>query len=222
METVAVILAGGTGSRAGAGVAKQFRRLDDGRTVIETCVEAFAACGCIDRIVVVMHPDHVAEADKLLMPYRLSIIAGGDERWQSSLNAIKALAHNRNELNVLLHDCARPFVSKRIIEDVCQALQDHEAVTVAVPATDTLYQVADGQVVAVPQRQDFMRAQTPQAFRLSLIERAYRLALSDPDGIAATDDCGIVRKYVPDQKIFIVPGEESNRKLTFASDFSRL
>jgi 2-C-methyl-D-erythritol 4-phosphate cytidylyltransferase len=95
-------------------------------------------------------------------------------------------------------------------------------VTVAVPATDTLYQVADGQVVAVPQRQDFMRAQTPQAFRLSLIERAYRVALSDPDGIAATDDCGIVRKYLPVQKIFIVPGEESNRKLTFASDFSRL
>jgi len=222
MRNIAVILAGGTGSRAGAGVPKQFRRLEDGRTSLEACVQAFAASRSISEIVVVMHPDHIAQAQQLLRDKAVTIIAGGSERWESSRNAIRHLATLQEEANILLHDCARPFVSQRIIDDVCRALETHEAVTMAVPMTDTLYKVESlkWKVESIPPRSEYMRAQTPQAFRLSLIERAYRLALSDPDGVAATDDCGIVNKYIPEQPIYIVEGEEANRKLTYASDFT--
>ena len=215
MRNIAVILAGGTGSRAGEGAPKQFRLLENGKTVLETCVAAFA--GLVDDICVVTHPDYRERTRQLLQNKTVSIVDGGKERWESSWNAIQAL--DDKEANVLIHDCARPFVSERIIRDVCQALETHKAVTVAVPLTDTLYYVANGCVADIPQRADFMRAQTPQAFRLSLIREAYEWALQDPNGVAVTDDCGIVKRYMPEQLIFIVAGEENNRKLTYKEDF---
>lgn len=222
MRQIAVILAGGTGSRAGGGEPKQFRLLRDGKTVLETCVAAFA--GHVDAICVVTHPDYAERTRRLLNDNSILVVNGGRERWESSWNAIRALGDC--EADVLIHDCARPFVSARIIDEVCRALETHEAVTVAVPVTDTLYQVlpgnANGQlpiVNSVPERAAYMRAQTPQAFRLSLIRRAYEKALEDPEGIFATDDCGIVRRYMPGQEIVVVQGEEANRKLTYKEDF---
>ncbi len=215
MKNIAVILAGGTGTRAGAGEPKQFRLLPDGRTVLETCVTAFA--GLVDSICVVTHPDFAERTRNILNGRNIGVINGGKERWESSWNAIQAL--DDEEVNVLIHDCARPFVSKRIICDVCTALETHKAVTVAVPVTDTLYAAKDGLVTEIPPRETFMRAQTPQAFRLSLIRHAYELALQDENGVAATDDCGIVKRYLPEQEIFIVCGEETNKKLTYKEDF---
>ena len=221
MRNIAVILAGGTGSRAGEGEPKQFRTLESGKTVLETCVAAFT--GLVDGICVVTHPDYRERTRQLLRDKAVSIVDGGKERWESSWNAIQALGGE--EMNVLIHDCARPFVSERIICDVCQALETHEAVTVAVPMTDTLYQVESSKlkderiVKNIPSRSEYMRAQTPQAFRLSLIREAYERALQDPNGVAVTDDCGIVKRYMPEQPIFIVAGEENNRKLTYKEDF---
>lgn len=215
MRNIAVILAAGIGSRAGEGEPKQFRILENGKTVLETCVAAFD--GLVDGICVVTHPDYVERTEKLLRDRNIMLVGGGKERWESSWNAIQALGGG--EVNVLIHDCARPFVSPRIIRDVCRALETNEAVTVAVPATDTLYHVADGCVAEIPQRAEYMRAQTPQAFRLSLIREAYTRALQDANGVAVTDDCGIVKRYVPEQKIVIVAGEEGNRKLTYKEDF---
>lgn len=220
-RNVAVILAGGIGQRAGLGGPKQLQVLADGRTVLETCVSAFAACRQVDEIVVVMHADHIAKARQILSAYPVTWVAGGRERWESSWNAIRAVRMN-DELrmtNVLLHDCARPFVSKELIERVCEALKEHEAVTVAVPMTDTLYRVQDGQVEEIPERKDYMRAQTPQAFRIEVIEEAYKRALADEKGIVATDDCGIMRRYKADTPIYIIEGEETNRKLTYKEDF---
>lgn len=220
MHNIAVILAAGTGSRAGAGEPKQFRLLPNGKTVIETCVAAFE--GEVDSICVVTHPDYL-ERTRTLLGSEVMLIPGGKERWESSWNAIKAISSQLpilGDSNLLIHDCARPFVSRDIIRHVCQALETHEAVTVAVPATDTLYIIQDNSVAAIPPRTDYMRAQTPQAFRLPLIRRAYELALQAPDGVEATDDCGIVKRYLPQQEIFIVQGEEANKKLTFASDFT--
>ncbi|MDY5076289.1 MAG: 2-C-methyl-D-erythritol 4-phosphate cytidylyltransferase [Paludibacteraceae bacterium] len=76
----------------------------------------------------------------------------------------------------------------------------------------------DGRVVhSIPPRDTLMRAQTPQAFRLPLIARAYTLALQDP-ALQATDDCGILHRYLPTKPIHIVAGEETNRKITFKED----
>ena len=223
MYNIGVILAGGTGKRVGGDLPKQLRRLSDGRTVLETCIDAFRACERIDEIIVVMHPDWTSQ-----VPEGITVVAGGKERWESSWNAIKALSSLPSPqvpVNIFLHDCARPFVSIDILNRVCEALETNEAVTVAVPATDTIYVTGHSadrvlSLKDIPPRATMMRAQTPQAFRLEVIRRAYELALLDPNGVAATDDAGIVLKYLPDQPITIVPGSEQNKKLTFETDFA--
>lgn len=215
MRNIAIILAGGTGVRAGGNQPKQFRLLPNGKTVLQTCVDAFE--GQVDAICVVIHPDYLDEARALLANDKIMFVPGGKERWESSWNALQAIGEL--EANVLIHDAARPFVSARIINDVCHALESHEAVTVAVPATDTLYRVENNCVAEIPRRAAFMRAQTPQAFRLSLIRKAYEIALQDPKGICVTDDCGIVKRYLPEVPIYIVAGEETNKKLTYKEDF---
>ena len=243
MTNVAVILAGGTGSRVGGGLPKQLLPLADGRSILEHSVRAFEQAACIDKIGIVMHPDYIACAEEMLLRngwQKVSfIIAGGKERWESSVNAIREIerrtknreqrmveailqpTYNHPITNILLHDAARPFVSARIIEDVCKALETHEAVTVAIPATDTMYSVSetatDKIVQAIPPRATLMCAQTPQAFRLETIAAAYRYALQDPH-LQATDDCGIVCTYLPNTPIYIVQGEASNRKITYKED----
>lgn len=229
MKNIAVILAGGAGKRAGEGLPKQFRKLSDGRTVLETCVAAFEAHESIDEIAIVMLRDYLPQAQTIARQagwHKVNYwIAGGRERWESSLFAAKTLqqamnANGDNECNILLHDCARPFVSEAIITRVCQALMDYQAVSVAVPLTDTIYEIKNSklQINSIPPRETLMRAQTPQAFRLSLLLRAYEKA--EEEALQhVTDDAGVIHTFLPDEKIGIVAGEETNRKLTYEEDF---
>ena len=225
---IAVILAGGTGSRVGGDKPKQFIEID-GRTVIERCIDAFEAAPGIDEIAVVVHPqwtDHMREvAERNRWGKVKKILDGGSERYMSSLNAIAAYLDYPDDTNLLLHDAARPWVSQEIIAHVVESLKDHEAVAVGIPSTDTVWEVRqdfDRQlskfIARIPERKTMWRAQTPQAFRLPLIRDAYQCGLQDPQ-FAATDDCGVVRRYLPGTKIIIVPGEEQNRKITFREDF---
>ena len=224
---IAIILAGGTGSRMGADKPKQFIEVD-GRSVIERCIDAFEAAPGIDEIAVVMHPQWTAlmqnVAEHNQWKKLKKILEGGSERYMSSLNAIAAYIDYPDDTNLLLHDAARPWVSQEVIARTVQALTHHEAVAVGIPSTDTVWEVRqdfDKQlskfIVRIPERSTMWRAQTPQAFRLPIIRDAYQHALQDPQ-FHATDDCGVVRNYLPGTKIIIVPGEEQNRKITFKED----
>lgn len=227
MTNVAVILAGGMGTRVGGNTPKQLIPLSDGRSVLEHSVDAFEAASCIDEIVIVMHSEWMKEAEKLCRRNTWQkvrqIIAGGSERWESSWHAIQAFSGQLSDISLWLHDAARPFVSQRILSDVAEALETHAAVTVAVPVTDTLYKVrrddvqGTKEVETIPSRADFMRAQTPQAFHLDVLKEAFERALAQGQ-VAVTDDVGIVQAYMPEQPIFIVSGEEANRKITYAED----
>ena len=227
MTNVAVILAGGMGTRVGGNTPKQLLPLSDGRSVLEHSVDAFEAASCIDEIVIVMHPEWIKEAEELCRRNTWQkvrhIIAGGSERWESSWHAIQAFSGQLSDISLWLHDAARPFVSQRILTDVAKALETHAAVTVGVPVTDTLYKVrrddvrGTKEVEAIPSRADFMRAQTPQAFHLDVLQKAFERALAQGQ-VAVTDDVGIVQAYMPEQPIFIVSGEEANRKITYAED----
>ena len=235
MYNIAVILAGGIGARVGGNTPKQLLPLADGRSVLEHAVSAFEQSPCIDEVCIVMHPDYIAYAEQMLLANAWQkvrqIIPGGKERWESSVQAIRLLGERReargDEVNLLLHDAARPFVSQEIIARVCEALKEHEAVTVAIPSTDTVYEMVDGKVARIPQRSTIMRAQTPQAFRLELITEAYTKALGVDSlsaeacaacHLPATDDCGIVHEHMPEVPIYIVEGEEQNKKITFKED----
>ena len=249
MRNIAVILAGGIGARVGGNTPKQLLPLQDGKSVLEHAVDAFEQSPYIDEVCIVMHSDYIMHAEQMLLANAWQkvrhIIPGGKERWESSVNAIRQfrgerlevkgegnncqlpIANNHNAVNLLLHDAARPFVSQEIIAHVCEALEEHEAVTVAIPSTDTVYEMVDGKVARIPQRSTIMRAQTPQAFRLNLIAEAYAKALGVDSlsaeacatcHLPATDDCSIVHEHMPEIPIHIVLGEEQNKKITFKED----
>ncbi len=230
MYNIAVILAGGIGARVGGNTPKQLLPLQDGKSVLEHAVDAFEQSPHIHEICIVMHPDYIMHAEQMLLANAWQkvrhIIPGGKERWESSVQAIRRLGE-RQEANLLLHDAARPYVSQEIIARVCEALEEHEAVTVAIPSTDTVYEMVNGKVAHIPQRSTIMRAQTPQAFRLELIAEAYAKALGVDNlsaeacaeaHLPATDDCGIVHENMPEIPIHIVLGEEQNKKITFKED----
>ncbi len=228
MRNIVFILAGGTGSRVGGDTPKQFLPLADGRTVLEHSVDAFENSHYIDEIVIVMHPDWIPEAEQTILRNTWQkvqrVISGGSERWESSWNAISLhLKDDKKDPDTFywFHDAARPFVSQDIISHVAEGLKSHLAVTVAVPVTDTLYQVkGEGlklKVESIPNRKHFMRAQTPQAFHYLVIGPAYMRAIQQGK-IEATDDVGILMKYNPEVDVYIVEGDEANKKITYKED----
>lgn len=218
---IAVILAGGVGSRLGYGIPKQFYKVA-GKTIIEHTVDVFEASPLIDRIAIVIHESYVARMEELVLKngWRKveKILKGGQERYESSLAAIRAYS-DFPTYRLIFHDAVRPLVSQRIIREVVLALDSYHAVDVAVPATDTIIQTDAlcQYIQSIPERRFLQRGQTPQAFSVEVIAQAYALALQDPHFVS-TDDCGTVIKYLPQEPVFVVKGEESNMKLTYKED----
>ena len=222
---VAILLAGGSGQRFGADRPKQFVRIGE-RTVLEHSLAAFEQSPHIDAILIVSHPQHLDEVRELLPssqhPKLRAVVAGGAERQDSTLNALRALAHITDspleQIRVLIHDAVRPAVSQSIIERVCTALHTHQAANLVVPVTDTLLEVNDnGTTAAMPSRARYRRVQTPQGFHAATLQHAYDVALTDPN-FQATDDCGVVFRYLPEVEIALVEGEQRNIKLTYPED----
>jgi 2-C-methyl-D-erythritol 4-phosphate cytidylyltransferase len=230
MRTVAVVLAGGSGLRLGGATPKQLQLLS-GRTLLEHCVAAFDQAPGVDEVVVVMPADFVADAARILgSRYRkvTHIIAGGADRPGSTRRAIDLLSRDCQpvgadqaaaDCNVLFHDAARPLVDQRIIADCVAGLEHCQALGVVVPTTDTIAELAEGVITAIPPRESLGRCQTPQGFRLSVIRRAYELAAADADpAFSPTDDCGMVLRYLPGVQVRAVPGSERNLKITYPGD----
>lgn len=221
MKNIAIILAGGVGSRLGGERPKQFLVVG-GRMVIEHTVEAFERHEGIDEIAVVMNPDYVGEMEEIVRRNGWKkvrkVLRGGAERYYSTLSAIEAYRDNE-EVNMIFHDAVRCCVSREVIDRVIEALKEHEAVNVGIAATDTIMEVdQNGEyITGIPKRKMLRRVQTPQGFRLSVIAEAYRRGLKDP-GMESTDDCGMVLRYMPEVPIFVVEGEERNVKLTYKED----
>lgn len=219
MKNIAVILAGGVGSRLGSEKPKQFLEIG-GRMVIERTIDAFEKNKRIDEIAIVMNPEYVGEMEEIARRNRWrkvsKVLNGGAERYFSTLSAIDAYK-DADEVNMIFHDAVRPMVSQTIIEKVTDALEDHDAVGVAVKVTDTIWETDDDTIKSIPNRNMLMRAQTPQAFKMRVIKEAYRIGLQDQN-MCSTDDCGMVMRYIPEEKIYIVEGEEQNIKLTYKED----
>jgi 2-C-methyl-D-erythritol 4-phosphate cytidylyltransferase len=217
---VAVVLGGGTGTRFGAALPKQLLTLN-GKTLVEHCVSAFASAPGIDEILLVMPHAYHEEAKRLVGAEVGAIIAGGTTRSDSVRNALAyiGIRYDPAETGVLIHDAARPLVTRQIIADCMKALNEHDAIGTAVPTSDTILAVEDGVIAHVPPREVLYRAQTPQCFRLETIMRAHARAAADPE-FQPTDDCGVVLRYLPDTPVHIVPGSETNLKVTYPSDLA--
>ena len=225
MKNVAVILAAGSGSRTGLSTPKQFLPLG-GKTVLEHSVQTFNNHPGIDEVVIVTATEFIERVRAIVKDNRWTkvsaVLAGGKERFNSSLAAVRHFADNPDAV-MLFHDAARPLVSERIISDAIKAMEMYDVVDVAIPAVDTIVQCnREGtHMESIQDRNLLWRMQTPQGFRQKTIQEAYRIALQDPQ-FTATDDCGTVLRYLPDVKVGIVRGSERNIKLTYADDLSLL
>ncbi len=226
-KNIAVILAGGAGVRFGSDIPKQHIKIGH-KSVLDYTIDAFERHEHIDEIVLVVaagYEDGVKKRCAQLGRQKVRhIVTGGKERYLSSLAALQIFETGMDapSCNLLFHDAARPLVSETVITNVIMALQEHQAVTVAVPATDTILQkTQDGRHIAcIPDRSLLMAAQTPQGFQLPIIREAYRRAIAS-GSIVASDDCGIVLSYMPEVPIFIASGDPRNIKITYPDDFDR-
>lgn len=185
MRNVAVILAGGVGTRMGGTMPKQFFKVS-GKTVLEHTISVFDNHPLIDEIAIVVHPNYLEKVEELCCINNFKkvgrILQGGSERYYSSLSAINAYASTENDINLIFHDSVRPLVTKRIISDCITMLGKYGAVDVAIPATDTIIKMNlnTHEIEDIPNRQFLYNGQTPQAFKLSVIREAYKRALVDP------------------------------------------
>lgn len=224
-RSVGVLLAGGVGQRVGLATPKQLVEVA-GRTILEHSLAVFEGAPEIDEIVVLMTPGYTDRVHEIVARggYRKvsKIVEGGASRTESTWRALQALG--TEECDVLLHDAVRPLLEPRIIAECVRALRTHQAVNVAIPSSDTVLvaePAPDGEVIGeVLDRSRLRRSQTPQCFKLSVIREAYERALADPEfgGRPATDDCGVVLRYLPDVPIHLVPGSERNIKITHPAD----
>ncbi len=223
-KCVAVILASGVGSRAGFSRPKQLIKLA-GKPVVAHTLHRFEEHDGIDEIAIVTNDACRDEIEGIVLRERLTkvkkILLGGEERYQSSISALRAYEDEAKagDLNLLFHDAVRPMVSQKIITDVIAALEHYPAIDTAIRATDTVI-VTDPStdlITSIPDRALYRLGQTPQGFHHSVLKSAYERALADPN-FKTTDDCGVVVKYAPEVRTYVVDGSTMNIKLTYQED----
>ena len=213
-RAAAVIVAGGSGARfSSSGPRKQYRLLR-GEPVLSWAVRPFVEHADIGNVVVVLPREDAAAPPDWLVRFPVRVVAGGSTRGESVRNGLEALGARSADV-VLIHDGARPFVSRKLIDRVLGAC-DGYGIIPGLPLTDTLKEVdGRGMVVATPDRERFRRIQTPQAFPLATILDIHRQALLL--GMAATDDAALFEHF--DHPVRVVEGDPDNIKVTVPIDF---
>jgi 2-C-methyl-D-erythritol 4-phosphate cytidylyltransferase/2-C-methyl-D-erythritol 2,4-cyclodiphosphate synthase len=221
MTVAALIVAAGRGSRAGEGIPKQYRQLQD-KPVLARTLWALLSHSGISQTVVVIHPDDhdfYEEAIRTLPSPSSSILPcvhGGETRQDSVRNGLEALAKLNPEI-VLIHDAARPFVGPDLIDRAIEAARHWWAAVPGTPVTDTIKVIGDqSEVVSTPDRSRLRAVQTPQAFRFPQLLDAHRKAAAS-DLQSFTDDGALAEWAGLPVRVF--EGEPGNIKLTHPADF---
>jgi 2-C-methyl-D-erythritol 4-phosphate cytidylyltransferase/2-C-methyl-D-erythritol 2,4-cyclodiphosphate synthase len=212
-RTVALVVAAGSGSRAGGALPKQYRKIA-GRSVLAQAVAHLRRAGVEDvRVVIGEGQEALYEAATeglaLLAP-----VVGGAERQDSVRSGLEAIAAEGGAARVLIHDAARPFVPAAVVRRLLDALEGASAAVPVLGVVDTVARADSALGDTVP-RDGLVRVQTPQAFRLDAILAAHRAW----DGAPATDDAQIAR--AAGHEVAVVAGDLSLEKLTFEKDFER-
>jgi 2-C-methyl-D-erythritol 4-phosphate cytidylyltransferase len=193
------------------GVRKQYLEVQ-GQPVLLRAIRPFLEHPRIGNVVVVLPPEDVTDPPTWLAAPRLRLVAGGSERSDSVWNGLRALPRG-TEL-VLVHDGARPFVTREIIDRVLERAPDGGAVA-ALPATDTIKQVRpDGRIERTLPRARIWQAQTPQGFPLEALLAAYERARAQ--AWVETDDSTLVERA--GGTVSVVMGAAENIKITRPAD----
>jgi 2-C-methyl-D-erythritol 4-phosphate cytidylyltransferase/2-C-methyl-D-erythritol 2,4-cyclodiphosphate synthase len=213
MTFTGLIVAAGSGQRAGQGAPKTLRPLV-GRPVLRWSAEALLAAGARELIVAVSEETRTASEAALAGLPRWRTVLGGPTRALSVQAGLAAIAAGDEE-PVLIHDAARPFLEIRHVAALLAALGDADGAIPALPLADTLKRGQGGAVDATVPRADLFRAQTPQAFRLGALRAAYR---AWPGGEEPTDDAAVMERA--GGRVALAPGDPRLMKLTYPEDFA--
>ncbi len=221
---IAVVLAGGSGSRMGmVDRPKQFIDIY-GKPVIIHTLEAFEINEKIDAICVVCVKEWQDDLALWLKEYDIRkvrwVANAGSSRQESSLNALDAIKEACGDDDyVIIHDAARPLISQKIINDNIVKVREYGACDTVVPAHDTIIRSIDGDTLdSIPARKELYMGQTPQSFKYSIVRKAYDdyFALPENERPEMTDDCGLV--LAAGVKIGMAMGDKLNMKITTMED----
>ncbi len=210
----AIICAAGKGLRSGFTKNKLLVPLD-GEPVLKKTLSAFNF-PLIDEIIVTASSEDIQEINDICAPFaRTKTVLGGETRSQSVFNALQVSTADL----VLIHDGARPFVTRAIIQECIASVKTHGSGICSIPCADTLAQHKNEKIVALPDRENYRLIQTPQGFFRENILSAYTRAFAC-ENVSYTDDSSVFAKFCGEPHL--CAGARDNIKLTYAEDFTSI
>lgn len=217
---IALVLAGGTGTRLGADIPKQYIEVH-GKMIIDYCLETMEHSNDIAEVWIVadeMWREHIKKVDKFK-----GYACPGRNRQLSIYNGLKAIEESltgeEKEVNVLVHDAARPFLTEKLIRECVKAVEGHDGVLPVLPMKDTVYYSEDGKVISSFINRDKLYAgQAPELFRLQPYIQANEALL--PDKILLVNG-STEPAIMAGMDIVMIPGDENNYKITTKTDMKR-
>ena len=221
---VALILAGGSGTRLGADIPKQYIEVY-GRCVISYCIERLSCHEKIDRIQIVAQAQWHEKIKECLEAYDKNgkfrgFSVPGRNRQLSIYNGLSDMKEYVDNFDVgLVHDAARPLLSERMITNCLEAIRGYDGVVPVLPMKDTVYQSADGKKIsALVKRSEIFSGQAPEAFRFGVYYEANRRLL--PDTIL-TINGSTEPAVMAGLDMIMIAGDEDNFKITTKEDLER-
>ncbi len=222
---IAGIVAGGSGTRMGGNIPKQFYELN-GKPVLIYTAERFLNHGGINAVIIGINPEWEEYARELINKHlpcckNIFLTNGGSDRNETVSLIIRfaqrVLGCAENDV-ILTHDAVRPFVTSRIISDCIEAMSSCDICTAVIPETDTVVVSKDGGYAeSFPDRSSVFRVQTPQALRIGSFNSVYE-TLSANEKKLATDVCRLYSSNGYNVKL--IDGDITNIKLTYPHDYS--
>ncbi len=217
-KTTAILLAAGKSERLGKDLPKPFLLLR-GKPIYEYSLDVLLGESEVDEIILVLPPLQILKIGKKLenktFDKTVRWIAGGASRFESVHLAIQEL--NEKSKNIIIHDAARPFLVKKQIQQLIKNLSTYKAISFALDSTDTLvYSKENITAESYPERKNYKRIQTPQAFDTKLLKKAFNLAYENGK-TDFTDESSLIH-YFNLAKVLLLPGKPKNIKITYPED----
>ena len=214
-DAVAVVPAGGAGTRMGGGQPKQYRALA-GAPILAHTLRALLRSSLIAGAVIAVPFERIAATRRVLLRHGidrvLDVVAGGAERQESVWNGVQAVPEGVEW--IVVHDAVRPFVTRELVDRLLRAARRWGAATCGVPVRDSVKRVSEETVESTIDRAGLWLVQTPQAFRRDLLWEAHDKARRD--GFTGTDDAVLVERL--GARVAMVPGLPRNLKITTPDD----
>lgn len=216
---IALVLAGGTGSRLGADIPKQYIEVGD-RMIIDYCLETLDVSEYIDKVWIVadsMWQEYIRKPRKFT-----GFALPGKNRQLSIYNGLKAIEKSMQDIediNVLIHDAARPLLSRELIAGCVRAVSEHDGVLPVLPMKDTVYFSEDGKIISgLLDRGKIFAGQAPECFNFKKYLAANEALL--PDAIMAING-STEPAVMAGMDVVMIPGDEKNFKITTKEDLER-